>query len=151
MDAMTNGKSNREALARLNRALVEDILAASDESILTEVEEEEADPAAMAAAARELFEKAALARRKTLLAEAKAAAAADRRRRAGGILSLDALTARQHLRRLLAKHPETARKLTMAARKGKAGDFSDDEVYGLLEDFEDLGILLQGDDPSGDR
>jgi hypothetical protein len=39
----------------------------------------------------------------------------------------------------------------MAARKGKPGDFSDDEVFGLLEDFADLGISLGEDDPGPGR
>jgi hypothetical protein len=149
MDAMTDRKRNHEALARLNRALVDDILTASDESILVEAREEGADPAAMAAAARELFEKAVLASRKTLLADARASAAADRRRRADAVYPRDATAARRRLQRLLVQHPETAQKLTLAARKGRAGDFSDDEIFGLLEDFEDLGIPLPEDDLSG--
>jgi hypothetical protein len=46
------------------------------------------------------------------------------------------------LEHLLARHPDTAGKLTMAARKGKTTALSDDEVYGLLEDFRDIGISL---------
>jgi hypothetical protein len=148
---MTDRNRNLEALAHLNRALVEDILAASDESILAEVKEEGSDPVVIAGATRDLFEKAALASGKTLLAEARVAGAADRRRRSAAVLSLDAVAARRHLQRLLAQHPETAQTLTLAARKGKAGDFSDDEVFGLLEDFEDLGISLTEDDPSGEQ
>jgi hypothetical protein len=151
MDTMTDRNRDQEALARLNRALVGDILAASDESILAEVEEEGSDPAAIAGVTRDLFEKAALANRKTLLAEARVAVAADRRRRSAAVLSLEAFAARRHLERLLAQHPETAQKLTLAARKGKARNFSDDEVFGLLEDFEDLGISLPKDDPSSEQ
>jgi hypothetical protein len=39
---------------------------------------------------------------------------------------------------VLARH----RDLTIAARKGQDGALSDDEVYGLLEDFRDAGISL---------
>jgi hypothetical protein len=148
---MTDRNRDQEALARLNRALVDDILAASDESILAEAKEEGADPAGIVGATRDLFEKAALVSRKTLLAEARAAVAADRRRRSAAVTSLDTAAARRHLQRLLAQHPETAQKLTLAARKGKPGNFSDDEVFGLLEDFEDLGISLPEDDPSGEQ
>lgn len=144
---MTDPNREKNALARLNRALIDDILAASDESILAETKEEGSDPAAIAAATRDLFEKAAAANNKALLAAAKAAVAAARRRSAA-VVPLDAVAARRHLQRLLAQHPDTAQKLTMAARKGKAGDFSDDEVFGLLEDFEDLGISVNEDDPS---
>jgi hypothetical protein len=148
---MTDRNRDQEALARLNRALVADILAASDASILAEAKEEGSDPTAIAGATRDLFEKVALASRKTLLAEARAAVAADRRRRSAAVLSLDAVAARRHLQRLLAQHPEAAQKLTLAARKGHADDFSDDEVFGLLEDFEDLGISLRKDDTSGEQ
>jgi hypothetical protein len=38
--------------------------------------------------------------------------------------------------------------MTMAARKGKPADLSDEEVFGLLEDFEELGISLR-EEPDG--
>jgi hypothetical protein len=34
----------------------------------------------------------------------------------------------------------------MAARKGKSGELSDDEVRGLLEDFQELGALPPPDE-----
>jgi hypothetical protein len=152
MDAMTDRNRDQEALARLNRALVDDILAASDESILAEVKEEGSDAAAIAAAARALFEKTAAVAGKTLLATAKVAVAADRRRPGASVLSLDAAAARRHLQRLFVQHPDTAQKLTLAARKGQLGEFSDEEVFGLLEDLADLGIVLpEADDPSTGR
>jgi hypothetical protein len=150
MDAMTSpADKDEDALARLSQALAEDILAASDESILGEVKDDGGDPAAIAAATRALFEQAAVASNKALLADAKAAVAADRRPSAG-VVQLDAAAARRRLARLLAQNPDTAQKLTMAARKGKPGDFSDDEVFGLLEDFEDLGISLP-EEPERER
>ena len=48
-----------DALARLNDALAQDILAASDESILAEVKDDGGDVAAIAAATRAVFEQAA--------------------------------------------------------------------------------------------
>ena len=92
--AMTSpADKDEDALARLSQALAEDILAASDESILGEVKDDGGDPAAIAAATRALFEQAAVASNKALLADAKAAVAADRRPSAG-VVQLDAAAAR---------------------------------------------------------
>jgi hypothetical protein len=44
---------------------------------------------------------------------------------------------------LLSSDPKTADKLTLAARKGEG--LSDDDVYSMLEDFEDLGVRLPSD------
>jgi hypothetical protein len=51
--------------------------------------------------------------------------------------------ARRLLDRALAHDPEAASKLTMAARKGKTGDLSDDEVRKLLEDFHEPGAFAR--------
>jgi hypothetical protein len=146
MDIM-NDSADKEinGLARLKKALIDDILDASDESILAEARQDGHDPVALAAATRALFEKAALASNKALLAAAKAAVAADRRRTAT-VVPLDPAAARQRLARLVAQQPEAA--MTMAARKGKPADLSDEEVFGLLEDFEELGISLR-EEPDG--
>lgn len=124
-------------LARLKKALIDDILDASDESIIAEARQDGHDPAALAVATRALFEKAALASNKAALAAARAAVAADRGRTAN-VMRLDPAAARQRLARLVAQQPEAA--MTMAARKSKPSDLSDEEVFGLLEDFEELGI-----------
>jgi len=58
--------------------------------------------------------------------------------------------ARRLLNRALARDPEAASKLTMAARKGKTGELSDDEVRSLLEDFDELGALPTPDEPDGE-
>jgi hypothetical protein len=139
---MTGRDKDREALERLENALIEDILAASDDAILAEAKEDGADPEAIAAAARALFETTVATKRKARLAAAKAAVAADRRRPAGTLVPSNPTYARRLLEHLLARHPDTAGKLTMAARKGKTTALSDDEVYGLLEDFRDIGISL---------
>lgn len=130
---------NRDALQRLNAALAEDILAASDEAILAEARQDGEDPDKIAAAARALFEAALVRTNKVRLIEAQAAVAAERLRRAPAAV-LDSAAARLRLQQLLFSHPEAARKLTLAARKGQSAELSDDEVRGWLEDFEDLGI-----------
>lgn len=141
-----SGPNSKEmdALQRLNEALVADLLAAPDEVVLAEARQDGADPEAIAASVRGLFEKVAAAEKKALLAAAKAAVAADRRRLLAA-RPLDAAEARRRWERILARHPDTAGKLTMAARKGRSGDYSDDEVRGFLEDFDDLGLSSDGE------
>jgi hypothetical protein len=143
MEAMTGSEDkDRKALERLNDALVEDILDMSDEDVLAEAKQDGTDPEAVAAAMAALFAKTVTAKRKARLAAAKAAVAADRGRPAAIAVPSDPAEARRLLERLLARYPDTAGKLTMAARKGKAGALSDDEVFGLLEDFQGVGISL---------
>lgn len=143
------GNSDREALERLGDALVEDILAASDEAILAETKQDGEDPEAVAAAMRALFEKVVATKGKARMAAAKTAVAADRQRSAA-VIPLNPAAARRLLDRALARDPEAASKLTMAARKGKGSGLSDDEVRSLLEDFQELGALPPPDEPDGE-
>jgi hypothetical protein len=136
---MTDNRDH-EGLERLRDVLVEDIIAASADSLLAETMQDGGDPEAIAASMRALFEKTVAASGKGRMAAAKAAVAADRRQSAA-VIPLNAAVARRLLERVLAHDPETASKLTMAARKGKNGELSDDEVRGLLEDFGELGAL----------
>jgi hypothetical protein len=56
------------------------------------------------------------------------------------VTPFDPAKARLRLARIVANDdPETARKLTLAARKGEG--LSDEDVRGMLEDMEELGIL----------
>jgi hypothetical protein len=147
MEVMTGPQNKqRKALDRLNHALVDDILAASDEDILAEAREDGTDPEAVAAAMRALFEQTVSAGGKARLAAAKAAVAAERTRPAT-IIPLDPAAARRLLDRALARDPETASKLTLAARKAKGAVLSDEEVRGLLEDFQELGALPPLEEP----
>jgi hypothetical protein len=139
---MTNsGDKKREVLGRLSKLMIEDILAASDERILAETREDGQDPAAIAARTRALFEKTMAASGKALMAAVKAEVIADRQR-AASVVSLDAAAARERLARLLAQEPN----FTMAARKATSGKLTDDEVFGLLEDLDDLGIRPKDSD-----
>ncbi len=140
---MTDPKSDRAALARLADALVEDIFNASDQDILAEMQEDGEDPAAVAAEFQKIFEKAKANVAKRRLAAAKAGAAASRRRTAD-VVRLDPAEARRTLERALARDPETASKLTLAARKVEA--LSDEDVRGMLEDLDELGIPLSPPD-----
>jgi hypothetical protein len=130
---------DREGLERLDKALIEDILAASDDEILAEAREDSTDPEAVASAMHALFEDTVAATRKARLEAAKAAVAADRMRPTTDLPS-DPAEARRLLERVLARHGD----LTTAARKGRVGILSDEEVYGLLQDFRDVGISISG-------
>lgn len=140
---MTDPKSDRAALDRLADVLVEEILNASDQDILAEVKEDGEDPAAIAAEVQTVFENARAKVAKRRLAAAKAGAAASRRRTAD-VVRLDPAEARRTLERALARDPETASKLTLAARKGET--LSDEDVRGMLEDLDELGIPLSPPD-----
>jgi len=143
-------KNGREGLDRLEDALVEDVLAVSDEAILAEVKQDGDKPDAVAGATRTLFEKAVAARQKARLAAAKAAAISDRQRPAA-VIPLDPAAARRLLDRAMALDLETASKLTLAARKGKGtAALSDEEVRGMLEDFQELGALPPLDEPEAE-
>jgi hypothetical protein len=89
-----------------------------------------------------LFEQTASEQGKERLAAAREAVAADRRRPAA-VVRLPPADARDRLQRLIEADPETARKLTAAARKGDR--LSDDDVLSMLEDFEELGVTLPND------
>lgn len=140
---MTGKNSVRAALGRLADALVEDILNASDEEMLAEARHDHADPDAVVAAMRVQFEKAVLAAGKARLDAARAAVAG--LRPAGAVTRLDPAEARQRLERAMTQDPETARKLTLAARKGEG--LSDSDVTGMLEDLAELGLIPGPDKP----
>ena len=89
-----------------------------------------------------LFEETASEQGKARLAAARAAITAGRRRPAQR-KRLDPAGARRRLQQAIAADPETAKKLTLAARKGEG--LSDEDVYGMLEDFEELGVLPRSD------
>jgi hypothetical protein len=141
MEAMTGKRSDHTALIRLADAFVKDVLNESDEDILAEACEDHADPATAAAQTRGLFEKAMAMAGKGRLAAAKAALA--KRPLSPTVARLDPAEARRRLDRILAHDPDTARKLTLAARNGQG--LSDDDVQGMLDDLAELGITPDHD------
>ncbi len=138
----TNSNDAREALRRLADALAEDVLGAPDSEILEDAAEIYGDTEKLAADMLKLFEQTVSEQGKERLASARAAVAADRRRPAT-VIRLDPAEARRRLLQLIAADPETARKLTVAARKGEG--LSDDDVQSMLDDFAELGVFLPGD------
>ena len=138
----TNSNDARDALRRLADALAEDVLSAPDSEILEDAAEIYGDPEKLAADMLKLFEQTASEQGKERLEAARLAVAADRRRPAA-VVRLPPAEARRRLQQLIAADPETARKLTAAARKGER--LSDDDVQSMLEDFEELGVTLPND------
>jgi hypothetical protein len=134
-----NSNDAREALKRLADALAEDVLGAPDSEILEDAAEIYGNPEKVAADMLKLFEQTASEQGKERLAAARAAVTADRRR-PSTVVRLPAAEARRRLEQLIAADPETARKLTVAARKGEV--LSDDDVQSMLEDFAELGVAF---------
>jgi len=143
-----NPNDAREALRRLADALAEDTLNAPDEEVLQDAAEIYGDTDKLAADMLRLFEQTASEQGKARLAAARAAIAAIRRHPSGQA-RLDPSEMRRRLQQAVAADPETARKLTVAARKGEG--LSDEDVYGMLEDFEELGVIPSSDAQDSDK
>jgi hypothetical protein len=135
-------KKGREALARLVDVLVDDLLAAPDQEIVAEFVEGQGDPAKNAEAMRMLFEKSVLRANKNRLHAAQAGLAADQAAPVHPkIVSMTNVRAR--LKRALANCPPEV-KVTLAARN--ENELSDADVLGMLQDLEELGIVVSGDE-----
>jgi hypothetical protein len=106
--------------------------------VLAEAAEEYGDTKQLAVNMRNLFERTCAEAGKARLAAARAAVDAGRRR-VPSRRRLGASAARRLLDRVLTAHPETASKLTYAARKGEG--LSDEDVFSMLEDLEELGVI----------
>ena len=136
---MTGGRKERDALDRLTAALVDEILTASDDEIIADVQADGMTPEDAAAATRTLFEKAFAGVAKRRLTEAKRAVAHHRARSVASAPLLDPAEARRRLERSLSQDPH----LTLAARRGQG--FSDDDVKGIIEDLRELGLSPHAD------
>lgn len=141
---MTKVKTNnRSDLDRLATSLVDEILSMSDEELLAEAKENGEDPKLIAQVGRNILERASMVSGKNKLAAAKNAVQ-NMRLRATSVSNLEPGKARQKLDFILAQHPETRSKLTLAARKGEG--LSDEDVRGMLEDLEELGLTVPDND-----
>lgn len=134
----------QQALDRLTEKLVEDVFLASDAEILAEAKEEGRDLAGEAAQSRAIFARAVAAQGKRKMATARAALNARATPPSFASRRLTPEEARATLARALRAAPDEATKLTMAARKEQG--LSDADVYGILDDLADLGLLPSPDD-----
>ena len=145
MDVVSDQRNEaQKALDRLAEKLVEDVLNAPDAEILAEAKEDGRDVAAEAARGRAIFAKALAAQGKRRMAAARAAVGSRSAPSASKTARPTPEQAREMLARALRDAPETSAKLTMAARKGQ--DLSDADVYGMLDDLADLGLLPSNKD-----
>jgi hypothetical protein len=134
---MSQQRIHDEMLERLGDALVEDILETSDEDILKEAATDYGDINREAERLRAVYVKSRATAAKKRLQSAQEAIKQQKERR-GNVLYMDPKNARRKLDTLLRDHPDAASGLTLAARKGQ--DLSDEDVLGMLEDLEELGI-----------
>jgi hypothetical protein len=148
VEIMRDKKNDKNtAVDRLMDALVEDILRSTDDEILADAREHGEDPEKIAAVGRVQFEKAVALAAKGRLAAARTAVAHDQSA-SRSVVSLNAAAARHRLNRVLSRDPNIAERLTLAARKGKDEELSDEDVRGMLEDLQELGIVSgEGDEP----
>lgn len=137
---MGTKRTNQEKLWRLADALIEDVLSASDEEILAELDED-GDVAALKAELAGDIEAAKALSGKAKLAAARKAVSAERRRRQPRE-RFSPEQARQRLSQALAGTPASSR-LTLAARQGQV--VPDEDLEGLIDDAADLGIKLDHD------
>jgi hypothetical protein len=145
MDVVSDQRNKeQDALDRVAEKLAENVLNATEAELLAEAKEDGRDIAAEAAQSRAIFAKALAAQGKRRMAAARAAINARSATSAPTARRLSPEQARELLAHALRDAPETSTKLTMAARKGQ--DLSDADVYGMLDDLADLGLLPSSED-----
>jgi hypothetical protein len=132
-----NHKDNREALDRLMFAMVDDLLNASEDELIAEILEEGRNPTEEADAARMVIELAARQSGKARLMVAKDALAAAKSTRAQTVVRLDVAEARRRLAAILQQNAGNG--VSLAARN--ESELSDSDVFGMLADFDELGVL----------
>lgn len=130
---MSQDREAREKLARLADAVMQDILETPDVDILAEVNRKDIERA------RTILFEVKMSAAKKLLTEAKVQHEAWSAARAQTVFSLDRSAARGQFERIRRGDPELHKKMTMAARNGKAP--SEADIEGIDEDLADLQRL----------
>lgn len=141
---MTNDpkKGPGDRLAKLDRFLIEELLATSDEDLLADAAATGANIEEIVKSGREAFERAQQAvGRNKLEAVRKEMAQGNR----GRIVPFDRDRARHEIKDILKGNRDASSKLTMAARNQETND-PDEDMDGLLEDFLELGVI-KNDEP----
>jgi hypothetical protein len=134
---MESERTNHERLRRLADFFVEDVLSASDEEILAELDSEGGADALKAEMTADV-EAAKTRLGKAKLAAARRAVSADRtRRHSRQRFAPD--QARKRLTEAVKGHVGSTR-LTLAAREGQG--IPDEDLEGLIEDATDLGLNI---------
>ncbi len=143
---MKKPKNDSERLQAVIDAVEESILNASDEELAEDIRQEGREPEAPAANVQRLIAGQIKAQRQKKLQAAKAGyAARGKQRRSGRLSRLTNPAERRALLQQVLSRPEGIPDgLTMAFREGRA--MSDNDVTGLLEDLDELGLLPDGDE-----
>lgn len=144
MEAMSgkNEREDRKALLRFADELIDDILAASDEEVLAEFKDVYGDPLAFANAMRAKTELLFVEANKDRLDSARQKLAADKQSRSILNTKINVDAARRALASLFSRPPGSV-PLTLAARKEKVSEMSDDDVLGMIADLETLGFQVR--------
>jgi hypothetical protein len=133
---MTERKEAQEAIRALRQVIADDIIAASDEEILTQFAEDVGSPDENAARMRALLERAVLLANKARLQAARAGAVASKASSPNSPTPI--FDARARLRQVLDAHAHD-KSFTLAARK--ESELSDSDVLDMLEVMRELGLL----------
>lgn len=135
---MSKEKKNSHMIELLADSLVEDILNASDEDILSEAQGDSIDPKLEADKARALFDQTRIILGKKRLNSAKEELTKKKHNESRKIINLNPNEARKRLHKILAQCPEETTNITLAARDER--ELSDNDVLEMLEDLETLGV-----------
>ena len=133
-----NRKSARIQLDRLDEALVDDILNASDEEILAEAGEDYGNAEAAVAHMRGLIGNVLAETGKAKMAAARAALRG-RARAPSNIVCLSVQQKQAIFNRLIEDDPQLREKLTRAARK--EDQLSERDLDSMLEALRELGVI----------
>lgn len=142
MSGDRESSNERAALRRLADELVADILAASDEEILSEFQEDFGDPIKYANAMRSRARLLAIGSNKRRLIETREALESDRKKHITHFRDVDLALARKALSNLLSRPPASI-PITLAARKEKIAEMSDADVASMVADLEMLGFVVR--------
>lgn len=137
---MTRKAEDMPLLFHLSDALVDDLMALSDEDLLAEVRESGIDPETVARQLREQIEARIASDNRARLERARDEMNAARAARASsGVVNLPLARKQQILGQFAANDGSLRQRLTMAARKGDGA--SEREIDDILRDLLDLGAI----------
>ena len=141
---MTRQKDNenRPALLRLADEMVDDILSTSDAEILAEFKLYYGDPVSFANKMRSKADLLAIEANKDRLISARRELDSEKRSRNVLTTKIDIQIVRRALMKFFSKTPDSV-PITVAARKEKITEMSDDDVLGMVADLEELGFVLR--------
>ena len=143
---MTSTTYSKPDLFQFADALVDDLVALSDEDLLVEVREDGIDPDALAKELREIVEARIATDNKARLARAREEMNAARAARASsGVVSLPLARKQEILGQFAANDGRLRQRLTMAARKSEGA--SEHEVDDILRDLLELGAIDDDGNP----